>query len=108
MRLATFRDGAGIRLGVERDGRLVDLSPAATLTGADLPVGATADMLTLISGGAETLGQIAALVEIAPTGTLLTLDEVDLLAPIPRPRKNIFCVGRNYAEHAAESMRAVG
>lgn len=108
MRLATFRDGAGIRLGVERDGRLVDLAPAATLTGADLPVGATADMLTLIAGGAETLGQIAALVEIAPTGTLLTLDEVDLLAPIPRPRKNIFCVGRNYAEHAAESMRAVG
>lgn len=25
-----------------------------------------------------------------------------LLAPIPRPRKNIFCVGRNYAEHARE------
>lgn len=25
-----------------------------------------------------------------------------LLAPIPRPRKNIFCMGRNYAEHAAE------
>lgn len=25
-----------------------------------------------------------------------------LLAPIPRPRKNVFCVGRNYAEHAKE------
>lgn len=25
-----------------------------------------------------------------------------LLAPIPRPRKNVFCMGRNYAEHAAE------
>ena len=25
-----------------------------------------------------------------------------------RPRKNVFCVGRNYAEHAAESLRAVG
>ena len=25
-----------------------------------------------------------------------------LLAPIPRPRKNIFCVGRNYVEHARE------
>jgi 2-keto-4-pentenoate hydratase/2-oxohepta-3-ene-1,7-dioic acid hydratase in catechol pathway len=30
------------------------------------------------------------------------LDGVRLLAPIPRPRKNIFCMGRNYAEHAAE------
>jgi len=25
-----------------------------------------------------------------------------LLAPIPRPRKNVFCMGRNYAEHARE------
>src|SRR6185437_14157332 len=64
--------------------------------------------LTLILGGPEALAQIATLVEIAPEGTLLTLDEVELLAPIPRPRKNVFCVGRNYAEHAAESMRAVG
>jgi 2-keto-4-pentenoate hydratase/2-oxohepta-3-ene-1,7-dioic acid hydratase in catechol pathway len=108
MRLATFRDSAGIRLGVERDGRLIDLTPAATLTGVDLPQGATTDMLALISGGAEALAQIAALVEIAPQGTLLALDAVELLAPIPRPRKNVFCVGRNYAEHAAESLRAVG
>jgi 2-keto-4-pentenoate hydratase/2-oxohepta-3-ene-1,7-dioic acid hydratase in catechol pathway len=108
MRLATFRDSAGVRLGVKRDGRLIDLTPAATLTGMDLPPGATTDMLALISGGAETLALAAALVEIAPEGTLLALDEVELLAPIPRPRKNIFCVGRNYAEHAAESLRAVG
>lgn len=30
------------------------------------------------------------------------LDEVELLAPIPRPQKNIFCVGKNYAAHAIE------
>jgi 2-keto-4-pentenoate hydratase/2-oxohepta-3-ene-1,7-dioic acid hydratase in catechol pathway len=108
MRLATFRDDAGMRLGVERAGKLVDLTPAATLTGAELPSGAMTDMLALISSSAGTLAQIAALVEIAPEGTLLALDEVELLAPIPRARKNIFCVGRNYAEHAAESLRAVG
>jgi 2-keto-4-pentenoate hydratase/2-oxohepta-3-ene-1,7-dioic acid hydratase in catechol pathway len=28
--------------------------------------------------------------------------EVKLLAPIPRPRKNIFCVGKNYVAHALE------
>ncbi len=27
---------------------------------------------------------------------------IKLLAPIPRPLKNIFCVGKNYAEHAIE------
>jgi 2-keto-4-pentenoate hydratase/2-oxohepta-3-ene-1,7-dioic acid hydratase in catechol pathway len=108
MRLATFRDGAGVRLGVEHAGKLIDLAPAATLTGVGLPTGATTDMLALIASGAEALAQIAALIEIAPEGTLLALDEVELLAPIPRPRKNVFCVGRNYAEHAAESLRAVG
>jgi 2-keto-4-pentenoate hydratase/2-oxohepta-3-ene-1,7-dioic acid hydratase in catechol pathway len=108
MRLATFRDDAGIRLGIERDGQLIDLTPAATLTGVELPAGATSDMLALIAAGPETLSQIAALAEIAPAGTLLALDDVEALAPIPRLRKNIFCVGRNYAEHAAESFRAVG
>ncbi|MRX73513.1 FAA hydrolase family protein [Bacillus lacus] len=33
---------------------------------------------------------------------LYNLNEVTLLAPIPRPRKNIFCVGKNYREHALE------
>ncbi len=31
------------------------------------------------------------------------LAEVRLLAPIPRPRKNLFCTGHNYAKHVAES-----
>ena len=33
---------------------------------------------------------------------LFPLTEVKLLAPIPRPAKNIFCVGKNYAAHAIE------
>ncbi|MDR6124601.1 2-keto-4-pentenoate hydratase/2-oxohepta-3-ene-1,7-dioic acid hydratase in catechol pathway [Bacillus sp. SLBN-46] len=32
----------------------------------------------------------------------LPIEEVTLLAPIPRPTKNIFCVGKNYVEHALE------
>lgn len=35
------------------------------------------------------------------------LAKTRLLAPIPRPRKNIFCMGRNYAEHAKESGGSV-
>jgi 2-keto-4-pentenoate hydratase/2-oxohepta-3-ene-1,7-dioic acid hydratase in catechol pathway len=30
---------------------------------------------------------------------------VKLLAPIPRPRKNVFCVGRNYMDHVQEGDR---
>ena len=34
------------------------------------------------------------------------LKRARLLAPIPRPAKNVFCVGRNYVEHIAEGARA--
>ena len=32
----------------------------------------------------------------------------DLMAPIPAPRRNIICLGLNYADHAEESFRAKG
>lgn len=33
---------------------------------------------------------------------IYSLSEVELLAPIPQPRKNVFCVGKNYREHVLE------
>jgi len=36
------------------------------------------------------------------TGAAIALERVELLAPIPRPRRNIFCVGKNYHAHAKE------
>lgn len=35
-------------------------------------------------------------------GLYLSMDHVTLLAPIPKPKKNIFCVGKNYREHVVE------
>ena len=32
----------------------------------------------------------------------IPIDRVTLLAPVPAPRRNIFCVGKNYHEHAHE------
>ena len=37
-----------------------------------------------------------------PVGAHCPLANVRLLAPIPRPRKNIFGIGLNYVEHVAE------
>ena len=34
------------------------------------------------------------------------LHSVRLLSPLPRPRRNIFCVGKNYHEHAKEFARS--
>lgn len=33
---------------------------------------------------------------------MLALDEIKLLAPIPYPPRNVFCLGKNYADHAQE------
>jgi 2-keto-4-pentenoate hydratase/2-oxohepta-3-ene-1,7-dioic acid hydratase in catechol pathway len=44
----------------------------------------------------------------ASIGAVHTLDEVELAAPIPRPHKNIMCLGLNYADHAKESAEAFG
>lgn len=53
------------------------------------------------------LGLIAAWQELGATldshlGEALPLGGVKLLAPIPRPARNVFCVGKNYHEHARE------
>ena len=110
MRLATFLDEASNsnRLGVLlNDDSLLDLSRAAAFSGEEPPP-ELRDMLALIDGGDPALARVSALVEAAPPAAVVPLSPVNLVAPIPRPRKNVFCVGRNYAEHAAESMRAAG
>jgi 2-keto-4-pentenoate hydratase/2-oxohepta-3-ene-1,7-dioic acid hydratase in catechol pathway len=40
--------------------------------------------------------------QLPPTGAPLALGAVKLVAPLPRPRRNIFCVGKNYHAHAKE------
>lgn len=35
-------------------------------------------------------------------GVLYPFEDITLLAPIPRPKKNVMCVGKNYALHAIE------
>ena len=36
-----------------------------------------------------------------------SMESLTWLAPLPRPRKNIFCVGKNYADHAREIENGV-
>ena len=94
MRFVTFQRGELARPGVIVDDRVIDL-------GAIAP-----DLLTLIEMGAEGLQRAR---DAAGSATeALPLAEVALLAPIPRPRQNIICVGMNYVAHAYESARARG
>jgi len=94
MQLITFSDSHGRRIGVldRANGKLVDLAVAAP--------GLPRDMLDFIRGGEAMLKQARA---AASSGMgVLALDKVKLEAPIPRPAKNIMCVGKNYHEHAKE------
>src|SRR3989338_1846779 len=63
-----------------------------------------ASMLDLIAAGPAFLDRLRT--ELPRLTARVTLNEVELLAPIPRPRKNIICLGLNYEDHAEESIRA--
>lgn len=60
------------------------------------PMVGVADMVDLIAGWDAVKPEAAA------TGPGLALASVKLLVPIPLPRRNIICVGKNYREHAKE------
>jgi 2-keto-4-pentenoate hydratase/2-oxohepta-3-ene-1,7-dioic acid hydratase in catechol pathway len=57
-------------------------------------------MLGLIALGAAGLEKLKR--AVAKAAVRLPLGKVKLVAPIPRPARNIFCVGKNYHEHARE------
>ena len=65
-------------------------------------------MLALIEGGAAALAAVKALAAAPPAAAILPAGGWTLLAPIPRPRRNVFCVGRNYMDHVAEGDRTRG
>jgi len=65
------------------------------------------DLLSLIDGGPAALVQARALAVAADAPTV-PLAAVSLLAPIHNPRRNVMCVGKNYAEHTRESYEARG
>jgi 2-keto-4-pentenoate hydratase/2-oxohepta-3-ene-1,7-dioic acid hydratase in catechol pathway len=69
-------------------------------------------LVDFIEAGAPALEAARRLVQRclsgAPSPAVVAASAVRLLAPIPRPRKNVFAVGRNYSEHVAEGQRARG
>jgi len=91
MRIVTFEDQHGRRIGV-LDGDLIADVRAVDRTLAD-------DMVDLIGLGSSGLDRMRDALDRAPR---LGPASVHVLAPIPRPRKNVIAVGRNYRDHAKE------
>lgn len=108
MRFVTFRlREAEARLGLLHDSLVIDIETFGDAIGLPLP----ATMLEFIDLGDIALAALKAAIAEADAATLLGCSvpegNVTLLAPIPRPRKNIFGIGLNYTEHVAESARSL-
>ena len=91
MKLITYRQNGAEHVGaLTEDGTGVLPLPAA-------------DMNTLIE--TMTLTDLRSAVAAAERGSALALSDVELLAPIPRPRQDVLCLGMNYLAHAEEAAR---
>jgi 2-keto-4-pentenoate hydratase/2-oxohepta-3-ene-1,7-dioic acid hydratase in catechol pathway len=93
MRIASWSWGGRCHAGlISQDGQ--EATPLAT---GDAERGALPLIRAIVEG--RTLP--------AEAGPRLPVSAVTLRAPLPRPRRNLFCVGRNYRAHAAELSASV-
>jgi len=93
MRLVTFSHENQQRVGVVVEDHVADVTHVAPT------------MLALVEGGEAALESVRRNLEHATT---YPLHGLTLLAPFPKPTKNVFCLGLNYKAHVAEGAAARG
>ena len=104
IRLATcvFKVDTAPRIGIVlNDGSVIDVESEAKRLKLKLAFAANS-MTSLIASGDAGLAQVKALSEKTAGMKLLPLAQVKLLSPIPKPERNIYCVGWNYLDHFEE------
>jgi 2-keto-4-pentenoate hydratase/2-oxohepta-3-ene-1,7-dioic acid hydratase in catechol pathway len=124
MKLLSFRVDGISKMGALVENRVLDLNAAfdANLGGSfnAKEERCVLGMLEFLDRGEERLIEAKKAVDEASemieggserslhdAGLLHDIGEIKLLAPIPRPRKNIVCLGLNYADHVAEGSRTL-
>ncbi len=119
MKLLSYRRQGVPSIGSLIGSSVLDLREAArnNVGGAftDLSMDGVSDMISFLGLGEDGLGEarkaIGWVAERVGSGQgvkgLVCLDEVDVEAPIPRPRKNVVCLGLNYADHVAEGSKTL-
>lgn len=106
MKLLTYRtQESEPRLGFIHNNQIVDMEDFGEAVNFPLP----STMLELIDMGIEVIPEIndflADLDQESLDEISYSFEEAVILAPIPKPRKNIIGIGLNYTEHVAESAR---
>jgi len=92
MRFVTISHNGGARVGL-LDAETGEISPAEDASGRPI-----ADLLAVIAANAAGVRKAS--------GRPLKPSDAKVLAPIPRPARNIICVGKNYHEHAHEFAKS--
>jgi 2-keto-4-pentenoate hydratase/2-oxohepta-3-ene-1,7-dioic acid hydratase in catechol pathway len=98
------------------DHQILDLAKAFSLGQSagivDGAIAAPHSIVGLIAAGQDILATCATLAGMATddlmSEAILETSDVELAAPIPRPLKNVFCVGSNYRAHVTEASKAGG
>jgi 2-keto-4-pentenoate hydratase/2-oxohepta-3-ene-1,7-dioic acid hydratase in catechol pathway len=105
MKYATFSTATDPtpRLGIVLADRVIDVRVMGRAAGLDLP----GTLLSLVQAPPDVESQVRALAG-RDAGASVPLTAIHWHAPIPRPQKNVFCMGLNYLAHARESGAARG
>ena len=108
MKLLTYKtQDTEPRLGFIHNNQVIDMQDFGDVSNFPLPN----DMLELIDMGFEIIPEITEMITETPENFFeeiaYEMDEVTILAPIEKPRKNIIGIGLNYTEHVAESARTL-
>jgi len=108
LRLITFtsRGNRVQRAGLLLTGeRVLDVARAAQ---NDDERRAVSSVLEIIRGGENASTLLRKLCAQPDPAAVVLLPEIELLAPIPDPVRNVYCVGRNYLDHVKEGFQASG
>jgi len=113
MKLASFSTTAipKVRIGIVQDDEIIDVD----LSARALNIIPHEQMLDLLEHYGQGMQELNAILEKAgdrrfsevktftEIGAVHNISDIQLAAPIPRPRKNLMCLGWNYADHAKET-----
>jgi 2-keto-4-pentenoate hydratase/2-oxohepta-3-ene-1,7-dioic acid hydratase in catechol pathway len=107
VKLVTYSSNGTARLGAVIEDRVIDLeSVLAKLPGAEGAANVPGGMIDFLCAGTSAMDAANSFLDqVRQNGQAAfreSLANVKLLAPVPRPGK-IVAIGRNYADHAAET-----
>ena len=108
MKFLTLENGQlGAVIDTQHGASVVDLTAASQSLGVTLEC---KTMMQLVAADDVTVERIWTLAEQAVNEGIAcrSLTDVKPLAPLPEPRRNIICLGKNYRAHAEEMAKKLG